>query len=154
MREYRKEEVVLDSFFEEVQREMTPVLVQAGVSVMRDVPELATFSDREMLWHVFSNLIQNAVNFRQGDHPRITITGVERNGEVAVRVADNGRGMKADVLEKAFTRFYQSTAADEGSGVGLTICRRIILDLGGRIWLESKGEGKGTTAVVVLPAQT
>ena len=109
----------------------------------RDVPPLEITSNKEMLWHVFSNLVQNAVNFRGAQYPEIRIAARSEGGEVEVRVADNGRGMQPEELEKAFSRFYQSTASTEGSGVGLTICRRITRDLGGQNLAGIGREGQG-----------
>ena len=52
---------------------------------------------------------------------------------------------------RAFDKFYQASSSTEGTGVGLNISKRIVEDLGGRIWMESEGEGKGVTVTVVLP---
>ena len=68
-----------------------------------------------------------------------------------MRVEDDGAGVPAEELDKVFTRFYQGTAASEGSGVGLSICKRITEDLGGRIRMESPGKGQGCTVIVELP---
>ena len=68
-----------------------------------------------------------------------------------VLITDNGRGMTLGEEEKVFERFYQGSASIEGSGVGLAICRRIVEDLQGRIWIDVLGEEEGVTVTVVLP---
>jgi signal transduction histidine kinase len=105
-----------------------------------------------MLWHVFSNLVNNAIKFRRRDgQPHIAVHAAVEGDRVVVRVEDDGIGLSAEELAKVFTRFYQVTASAEGSGVGLNICKRIAEDLGGRIRMESPGKGKGSTVVVELP---
>ena len=105
-----------------------------------------------MLWHVFSNLVNNAIKFRrQEGQPHISVRAAVQGKWAVVRVEDDGIGVSAEEQKKVFTRFYQGTASTEGSGVGLSICKRITEDLGGRISMESPGPGQGTTVVVELP---
>jgi signal transduction histidine kinase len=105
-----------------------------------------------MLRHLFSNLMNNAIKFRRRDLPgKVRISMEQRDGEVEVRISDNGVGMARENLDRAFSRFFQASAAYEGSGVGLTICRMIAEGLGGGVRLESEGRGKGVTAAVTLP---
>jgi signal transduction histidine kinase len=88
-------------------------------------------------------------------------TSVE--GEAAViRVRDTGEGIGLEELERIFEPFYQArTAAPEersrrrrGAGLGLAICRQIVMLHGGRIWAESEGSGRGSVFVVQLPGTT
>jgi signal transduction histidine kinase len=110
-------------------------------------------SDAEMLWHLFSNIVNNAIKFRRKGVPgRILVSVQQLDGEVKVSVRDDGIGMDKEDMDRAFSRFYQASASYEGSGVGLTICRMIAQGLGGRILLESEGSGKGLTATVALPS--
>ena len=64
-----------------------------------------------------------------------------------IRVRDNGAGMSPDVLDHAFIPFY--TTKEKGTGIGLSLCRQIILKHGGTIRVESE-EGKGTTFFIQL----
>lgn len=78
-----------------------------------------------------------------------------RDGTVALRVADNGRGMSPEMLEHAFELFYSTRPAEEGSparaaGLGLAVSQRLIERCGGRIDIEST-PGHGTTVSVSLP---
>ena len=69
-----------------------------------------------------------------------------------VAARDNGKGFPpeySEIIFEPFTRLQNDE--DSGSGVGLTICRRILEGSGGRIWAESPGEGLGTTLCVWLP---
>ena len=69
---------------------------------------------------------------------------------VVIEVADTGAGMAAAVMQRIFDPFFTTKGQGEGSGLGLTVARRIIKKFGGDIRLESV-EGVGTTCIVTLP---
>ena len=83
--------------------------------------------------------------------PEIAVRLAAVDDGARVSIADNGIGMTPEEREKVFNKFYQSTASSEGSGVGLSICKRIVEQLGGRIRFESEGKNSGATASVTLP---
>ena len=74
---------------------------------------------------------------------------------VYVTVTDDGIGINENELASVFDEFYRVDAARtmniKGSGLGLGIAKQIVENHGGKIWLKSDGEGKGTTAVIYLP---
>jgi signal transduction histidine kinase len=110
------------------------------------------FGSEELLWHVFSNLLNNAVKYRsRSGRCTIRINAEREGGWAVVRLRDNGIGMTPGQLGLVFERFYQASAASEGAGVGLSICARAVEAMGGTIALESDGLGEGSTAVVKLP---
>jgi PAS domain S-box-containing protein len=151
-RRYRREEVSLESIFSRVRDDYQYALDTYGVEFELRVPPLVVESDGEMLWHVFSNLINNAIKFRREDVPlKVVISAELSSGEVQVQVADNGIGMDGTEKEQAFQRFFQRSTATEGSGVGLAICRRIVEDIGGSIRINSEGKNQGTAVVVTIP---
>ena len=109
--------------------------------------------DRVRLVEAFQNLIENAVRF-MGDQrsPRIEV-GARRKGHEAIcHVADNGIGIEPRFHEYVFELFNRLEPDDEGTGVGLTLVRRIVQAHGGRIWIESAGAGQGTTFRFTLPS--
>jgi PAS domain S-box-containing protein len=110
--------------------------------------------DADRLEQVLVNLLANAIKFS----PRgglVTIASRERFGWVEVTVTDNGPGIPADQRELVFEPFYQVDSSDArargGSGLGLTICRRILDRHRGAIGVES-AEGKGSTFWFRIPA--
>ena len=109
----------------------------------------------DLLGVVFSNLIGNAVKFRQeGRPPRVRVEAAQRGAEWVVSVSDNGIGFdpaKADRIFLMFERLHSHDAI-AGEGMGLAICRRIIENHGGRIWAESE-PGQGSTFYFTLPAE-
>jgi signal transduction histidine kinase len=87
-------------------------------------------SDGEMLGHVFSNIINNGVKYRlKGKEGLIQIRGRKNKKVLQIVFADKGIGLVKSEIKKAFDRFYQSSPSSEGSGVGLSICKRIVEDL-------------------------
>ena len=116
-----------------------------------DLP--AVRGDRRRLFQVFQNLIDNAAKFTGGQAaPRIEV-GAERKGdETILYVRDNGAGIDPRHQERIFGLFEKLEAGGTGTGVGLALARRIIEAHGGRIWVESPGEGGGATFCFTLPS--
>ena len=110
-----------------------------------DLPE--TVADMSLLRQLFINLLSNAFKFTRHTDPAEIEIGSESNGdERAYFVRDNGSGFdmaRADRLFDAFQRFHRAEQF-EGSGVGLSIVKRIVRRHGGRIWAES-APGRGAT---------
>jgi len=151
-RVYRKEPLSLAAVLRRVQEDYQYAFDTYGIAFSLAVPQMTLVGDDEMLWHVFSNLVNNAIKFRRREgQPHISVTAMVKGAWVTVRIEDDGIGVSPEEQPKVFTSFYQSTASSEGSGVGLSICKRITEDLGGRIRMESPGPGKGSTFIVELP---
>jgi two-component system, LuxR family, sensor kinase FixL len=127
-------------------------LVERGVRI-EITPGLPMVNvDHARIREVMVNLIENAVKFLgDQEHPAIRI-GVETDGEIPVFfVQDNGIGIDPRYLERIFNLFERLDVSTPGTGIGLTIVRRIIEVHGGKIWAESDGPGKGTTFRFTLP---
>jgi PAS domain S-box-containing protein len=105
------------------------------------------------LEEIFANLLENAVKYIGADNPKpcIKLAVVQQQDTVRYEVRDNGIGIKQEhqaTLWEMFTRFHMGAAA--GSGLGLSIVRRIIIKLGGEVGAES-APGKGSTFWFTLP---
>lgn len=100
---------------------------------------------------VLVNIIHNAIKFTDLGG-RVLVRVDKDGGDLVVSIKDNGKGIPAGELNRIFERFYKvdKSRSDEGSGLGLSICKHIITDHGGRIWVESE-EGKGSTFYFTLP---
>jgi len=109
--------------------------------------------DRARLEQVLTNLVDNAIKFTPVGGA-VTIVGDERNDCIQISVRDTGIGIPHDAQEHVFDRFYQvdgsPTRSYRGTGLGLTICKHIVEQHQGRIWVES-AEGKGSTFAFTLP---
>ena len=113
----------------------------------------AALADRAALGRVLANLVSNAVKFTDAGGVRVS---VRRSGAaVEVAVTDTGCGMDGAFLATLYEPFQQASTgwarSHEGTGLGLTITRRLVEDMGGAIRVESR-VGEGTTFAVVLPA--
>jgi signal transduction histidine kinase len=114
--------------------------------VNKNLQKVTIVSDGEMLFHVLSNIINNAIKYRSSSNfPEIGIQLKKNRKNVTLVISDNGIGLTKEERQRAFDKFYQASASVEGSGVGLTICRSITEDLGGKIRLESQGKNRGTS---------
>lgn len=109
--------------------------------------------DPERMVQVFTNLLQNALKFRrQGVAPTVRIAALKSDSELVLSFADNGIGIKPEYHNRIFEIFQRlhSQTDYEGSGIGLSICKKIVESHGGRIWVESE-EGNGTTFFFSIP---
>ncbi|MCB4824979.1 sensor histidine kinase [Roseicella aerolata] len=127
-----------------------------GVALeVRIPPEIPPVQgDHDRLMQVLVNLLSNAAKFSPAGTGRVEVSLRLEPGWIEVSVRDNGPGIPAAELEAIFDKFRQSgkamTDRPAGTGLGLTICRRIVEHLGGRIWAESR-PGEGAAFRFMLP---
>ena len=109
-------------------------------------------SDELRLRQVLVNLLSNAVKFTP-DGGRVDVIAERVGNELVITVRDNGPGIAQEDWEPIFESFQQGrrgAPSEEGTGLGLTLCRKIMTLLGGRIWLESE-VGMGSAFHVAMP---
>ncbi|MCI8465786.1 MAG: HAMP domain-containing histidine kinase [Lachnospiraceae bacterium] len=110
-------------------------------------------ADAEQLKRVINNIVSNSVKYLDKKRGIINIRLRDEGDFVQIEIEDNGRGIAARDLPNIFERFYRTDASRNsskgGSGIGLSIVRKIVEDHGGRIWATSK-EGIGTVMHIVL----
>lgn len=123
-----------------------------GVRVEYTDEDLKIFGDRVRLVEVMQNLLDNAVKFMGSQpHPQIRIGAIrDEQGKPIFFVQDNGIGIAPQFSNRIFGLFNKLDADSQGSGVGLTLVKRIIEVHGGRIWVESQ-PGEGATFYFTLP---
>ncbi len=158
----RREDIV--PLLGRVYRQMKMISDRSGVRFLLDVQEdsIRFPFDPDRIEQVLVNLISNAIKFtpREGS---VTLSALRREGTdgawVEVMVRDTGRGFPASMVEKAFDGIFPAVWSpsgtrdpEEGSGLGLGICKRIVEAHGGRIRLESR-EGEGSTFIFCLPCE-
>jgi signal transduction histidine kinase len=112
-------------------------------------------TDSQRLKQVLSNLIENA--FKYTDKGKIDIGFETTENAVTFFVTDTGIGIPADKHELIFDRFYQLNHLNDrktsGTGLGLTICKNLVMLLGGQIWIDSE-PGKGSTFSIRIPVES
>jgi light-regulated signal transduction histidine kinase (bacteriophytochrome) len=113
----------------------------------------AAQADQSLLRQVWVNLVANALKFtRRREHALIDIGGAEQDGHKLYSIRDNGAGFDPKRAERLFGIFQRLHAAQdfEGTGVGLSIARRIIERHGGSIWAEGEPD-RGAAFHFTLP---
>lgn len=111
-------------------------------------------ADVRQMGILFENLIDNAVKFRAKKVPQIEINCQKQGESYLFSIKDNGIGMDEAYQEQIFSlflRLHNNTSEYEGTGVGLSICRKIVQQHKGRIWINSQ-QDLGTTVYFLLPA--
>jgi len=111
-------------------------------------------ADRDRAIQVLTNLFSNALRYTPAPG-KVAVASRSRDGFVELTVTDTGVGIAANDLARVFDRFYRvdksRSRALGGAGVGLTIARALVESMGGRIWAESAGPGRGSTFGFTLP---
>jgi PAS domain S-box-containing protein len=133
---------------------LTPLITdtKAEVNLNGEWPQV--FASRDELTRLFQNLIGNAIKFREPQQAALVdIDSLVHGDTWRVSVRDHGVGIDPQQIDRLFQFFsrLQSRSRFEGTGMGLALCRRIVEHHQGRIWVESEGEGKGSTFIFEMP---
>lgn len=148
------EPVALDALVREMRDRMAPLAEAAGIELALDVHPATVQAPRRRLEQVVVNLVRNALRaLADREGTRVTLF-VRPDGErVALGAEDDGPGIPPGEIERVFERFYRGSSAREqgsGTGLGLTIARRIVEAAGGEIAAEAL-EPRGARIVATLP---
>lgn len=146
------EEVDLNLVLDQALAILAPALQETNAVVTRERLPIV-IGNGALLTQVFQNLIANAEKFRRpGVTPTVHISGEARGAECVVGVRDNGIGIGPEYFERIFVIFQRLHTRSEypGTGIGLSICKKVIERHGGRIWVESE-PGQGATFRFTLP---
>jgi signal transduction histidine kinase len=142
--------VPFDKLLEEAEISLQAAIRESGAEVTSD-PLPALVVDKVQFAQLLQNLISNAIKYRREEPPRIVIRAKRDATSWIFSVSDNGRGFNQQFAERIFGLFQRLHPRDvDGTGMGLSIARRILERHGGRIWAESK-EGVGSTFYFTLP---
>jgi signal transduction histidine kinase len=122
------------------------------INVQPGMPTIET--ERVPMQQVFINLIGNAIKHVGAGKPRIDVTWVDKGTFLEFAVADNGQGIARQYHERIFAIFQTLEARDkvEGTGIGLSVVKKIVEAQGGRVWIESD-VGKGATFRFLWPKE-
>jgi PAS domain S-box-containing protein len=128
-----------------------PLQQRQVVTAVAEVPHELS-GDPLHFGQIWQNLIENAIKY-MGDQPRPEVSvGVEyQQDETIFFVCDNGMGIAPEHHQHIFTIFTQLNRASDGTGLGLSLVKKIVELYGGRIWLESQGVGHGSCFKFTLP---
>ncbi len=155
--EWQVEPISLAEVVERATAITSSTFEQYGIELISDVedrlPEV--MGDKNRLEQVMINLISNALKFT--DKGSVLCRARKINDEIVISVIDTGGGIPEIDQEKIFEKFKQTGAIlkdrPKGTGLGLTICKEIVKQHGGKIWVESE-PGKGSTFSFTLPCSS
>jgi len=137
--------VLARDLFENLHHLMQPTLDQKHIEVeiLLIDPDLSLEADTNLIEQVLINLVVNAIEaVKDREEPLITLSAnAGSNGRAVIKVADNGMGMSPEVMENIFIPFFSTKK--NGSGIGLSLCKQILLLHKGNIQVQSV-EGTGT----------
>ena len=116
-------------------------------------PQTRIIADPEQMKRVINNIVGNSVKYMDKEKGRISIRILDEHDSVRIEIEDNGKGIAAKDLPNIFDRFYRTdssrNSSQGGSGIGLSIVRKIVEDHGGYIWATSR-EGEGTCMHMII----
>jgi len=143
--------ILVRNMFENLNSLMRPSLEKKNIEleiILRD-PTLAIEADHNLVEQVMINLMVNAIEaVKDREHPRITLSGeIQSNNKTILKVADNGLGMPPELLDKIFIPFFSTRK--NGSGIGLSLCKQIMLLHKGNIQVQST-EGMGAAFILLF----
>ncbi|OGW54317.1 MAG: hypothetical protein A2Y81_13095 [Nitrospirae bacterium RBG_13_43_8] len=127
------------------------VAIEESSAVITHDPLPTLMADRSQILQLFQNLIGNAIKFRSQEPPRIYVSAGRKDDEWTFSVKDNGIGIEEQYKDRIFDLFQRlHSKGYSGTGIGLSICKRIVERHGGKIWLESS-VGRGSTFYFKIP---
>jgi len=146
------EEVPLSQVVRDVLDSLDYALKGVEVHLSNSFPTVV--ANRTQMEELFANLISNGVKYNDKEKKRIEVGWEEEDGHYIIYVRDNGIGIERQYWDKIFELFEtlnpQEEDDHESTGAGLAICKRIVEEYGGRIWVESE-PGKGSTFYFTIP---
>ncbi len=147
----------LDAMVKEVLSHQSPIAAHKEIRFHASLSGRCTVNaDPELLKRVLSNVLENAVKYSgRGSEIMVTTEVDPQSSRAIVEITDHGQGISEEELPRVFDRFYRTKGArsgdEKGSGLGLSIAKRIVEEHGGKITLASK-RGEGTVVKIELQA--
>lgn len=143
--------IYVRDMFENLHRLMQPTFEQKNIEleiILKD-PDLTLDADTDLIEQVLINLILNAAEaVKEVANPRILLSAyITTSNKVVIKVADNGIGISADLMEKIFIPFFSTRKT--GSGIGLSLCKQIMMLHKGNIKVQSVA-GEGTAFLLLF----
>lgn len=138
--------------FQDVVQNLSNSIQESAAIVTSERLPVVAVKEVHML-QLLQNLISNALKYRGANKPRIFVSATPEDTMWRFSVRDNGIGIAHQYTKQVFGLFKRlhGNSQYEGTGIGLAICQKIVERYGGRIWVESDGEGKGSNFLFTLP---
>ena len=122
------------------------VAIKESSTTVTSDPLPVIMTDPVQLGQLFQNLISNAIKFHGETPPSVHVSAEQHENEWVFSISDNGIGIEPQYFDRIFMIFQRLHTRQQysGTGIGLAVCKKIVDNMGGRIWVESE-PGKGTT---------
>jgi len=141
---------ILNNAIEDIKPDVENKKLKLIIDIPKELPKI--LCDNYRLSQVLKNLLGNAIKFT--DYGSISLKAEKKDNTLFIYVEDTGIGISNDETKKIFTKFYQAYTGEdrknEGTGLGLFICKEIVKKHNGEIWAESK-VGKGSKFIIEIP---
>lgn len=148
------EAIEIDALFAEIEAAHENALREAGASIESSASVATLPANRSLLLRAISNIVENAIRYG-GSGVSVQLDAVETDGAVEIRIANNGRSIPPDQLERVFQRFFRGEFArkTQGSGLGLSIANQIATRHGGALSVRNL-EPTGVEFRLALPLRS
>lgn len=154
--EYQMEHLDFVKVARQAAEELGHIATSKGLNLSFEAPEteIPVYGDEQKLRHVIQNLIDNAVKYTEKGFVRVKVE--EKDNNVVLSVADSGIGIPSGVMPFLFEEFVRDERVKKeirGTGIGLSIAKAFTEAHKGKVWVESAGEGKGSTFYMSIPEE-
>lgn len=144
------ERVNFSGIVREVTENLRETAGRKGIGIQLEIPDIYGRADRYYLMQVYENLLSNAIKFSPVNS-RVTILSEDLSGETRISFIDEGPGISEEDKKKIFNKYQKLSAKPTGgehsTGLGLSIVKKYVDLMGGRVWCES-GKGRGARFIV------
>ena len=147
------EDISLENVVRTIKQNLGNYLIQRNASIIINKSLPTINAHATLINNLFHNLIENGIKYNNSEKPTVTIDFERKDGKYLFSIKDNGIGVKKayqDLIFVVFKRLHNQNQY-EGTGIGLSICKKIVEKYGGQIWIESE-ENEGATFFFTLPA--
>jgi signal transduction histidine kinase len=149
--EVTNEVIIIGDLVQDVLQNLKSTIEGAGATITINIEAESVQGDRIQLMQLLQNLLTNSLKFVEDGRPEILIQVRNENDQAVFSVTDNGIGIAKESRNRIFEIFRREHTAKDypGTGIGLSICKKIVERHKGKIWIESE-PGKGTTFYFTL----
>ncbi len=155
--QYAREDFNLMDLTRKVVDELTPNAKFKGLELSFNPSEVdaPVYADMNKIKQVITNFVDNAIKYTPKGSITVSLTTNKVSNKAIISIKDTGQGLSKETIGTLFDKFTRARNADKvnttGTGLGLYVGRQLITGHNGRVWVESEGEGKGSTFFIELP---
>ena len=134
------EDVKIEDLFQAAVALLRPRALATDVNLVAEGHGLVMRADPELARRIIENLVDNAIRHAP-EQSTVRVTAASVDGEIEIRIADQGAGIPEAMRQQVFERFSQAESTRTGRGLGLAFCKTAVEAHGGRIWIEDGAPG-------------